>query len=196
MYHHFSFIDLGVDRIMKNTSWKLLLIIIGTIVAIILMCVFVVQSSQNKAISLQEAVYTAQSDIKVQEMARVSKVYNLADCVKSYSQHESETLTSLAESMSKGNDVENVQTAIAAVTYAYPDIKSSENYQILMKDLVLIENTLAQYRENYNNCVNQYNRYVKGFPTRIFLSWTGYEKKEFQRLDYQAPVEAPSGLFE
>lgn len=196
MYHHFSFIDLGVDRIMKNTSWKLPLIIIGTIVAIILMCVFVVQSSQNKAISLQEAVYTAQSDIKVQEMARVSKVYNLADCVKSYSQHESETLTSLAESMSKGNDVDNVQTAIAAVTYAYPELKSSENYQTLMKELALIENTLAQYRENYNNCVNRYNRYVKGFPTRFFLSWTGYEKKEFQRLDYQAPVEAPSGLFE
>lgn len=180
---------------MKNVSWKLPLIVSCAIIAMVLMCVFGVQSSQNKAISLQEAVYTAESDIKVQEMARVSKVYNLADCVKSYSQHESETLTSLAESMSKGNNVENVQTAIAAVTYAYPDIKSSENYQILMKDLVLIENTLARYRENYNNCVNKYNRYVKGFPTRIFLSWTGYEVNHFERLNYGAQVEAPKNLF-
>lgn len=104
-------------------------------------------------------------------------------------------LTSLAESMSKGNDVENVQTAIAAVTYVYPELKSSENYQTLMKELALIENTLAQYRENYNNCITRYNRYVKGFPTRIFLSWTGYEIMNFERLDYQAPVEAPANIF-
>lgn len=179
----------------KEFSWKFLLIIFSVFIAIILMCIFGIQSAQNRAINLEESIYTADSDIKIQEMARVSKVYNLADCVKQYDSHESETLTSLAESMRKGNNVDNVQTAIAAVTYAYPELKSSENYQTLMKELALIENTLAQYRENYNNCVNQYNRYVKGFPTRIFLSWTGYEKKEFKRLDYQAPVEAPTGLF-
>lgn len=180
---------------MKNIGWKLPLIIIGSVLLFILMCVFCVQSAQNRAIGLQEAVYTAESDIKVQEMARVSKVYNLADCVKQYDLHESETLTSLAESMSKGNNVEDVQMAIAAVTYAYPELKSSENYQTLMKELALIENTLAQYRENYNNCVTRYNRYVKGFPTRIFLSWTGYEIMNFERLDYKAPVEAPTNLF-
>lgn len=180
---------------MKIESIKLPLIITGSAILFILMCIFGIQSAQNRAISLEESIYTAESDIKVQEMARVSKVYNLADCVKQYDLHESETLTSLAESMSKGNAVENVQTAISAVTYDYPELKSSDNYQTLMKELALIENTLAQYRENYNNCVNQYNRYVKGFPTRIFLSWTGYEKKEFQILDYQAPVDAPTGLF-
>lgn len=180
---------------MKNISWKLPLIIIGSTILFILMCVFGIQSSQNKAIGLEETIYTAESDIKVQEMARVSKVYNLADCVKQYDLHESETLTSLAESMRRGNDVENVQTAIAAVAYAYPELKSSENYQTLMKELALIENTLAQYRENYNNCVNRYNRYVKGFPTRIFLSWTGYERKEFQRLDYGVSSVAPTNLF-
>lgn len=180
----------------SRINWKLPVIIFSVVISVLLMCVFGVQASQNRAISLEESIYTADSDIKVQEMARVSKVYNLADCVKQYDSHESETLTSLAESMSKGNNVDNVQTAIAAVTYAYPELKSSENYQTLIKELALIENTLAQYRENYNNCVNQYNRYVKGFPTRIFLSWTGYERKNFERLNYQAPVEAPTGIFD
>lgn len=179
----------------KN-EWKLLAITGGAVVAVIMMCVFGVQSAQNKAISLQEAVYTAESDIKVQEMARVSKVYNLADCVKQYDRYESETLTSLAESMSNGNDIKNVQTSIAAVAYAYPELKSNENYQTLMKELVLIENTLGQYRENYNRSVEKYNRYVKGFPTRIFLGWTGYVPETFERLDYNAPAEAPTGLFE
>ncbi len=70
---------------MKN--WKLPLIIVGTVLVLILSCVFGVQSSQNKAISLEEAVYTAESDIKVQEKRRVDLVYNLADCVKQYDKH-------------------------------------------------------------------------------------------------------------
>lgn len=182
---------------MKIESIKLPLIIIGSAILFILMCIFGVQSAQNRAISLEESIYTADSDINVQEMARVSKVYNLADCVKQYDLHESKTLTSLAESMSKGNNVESAQTAINAISYNYPDnLKSSENYQILMKDLALIENTLAQYRENYNKSVDKYNRYVKGFPTRVFLSWTGYEKKEFQRLDYGVASEAPTNIFD
>lgn len=179
----------------KN-EWKLLAIIGGAVVAVILMCVFGIQSAQNKAIGLEESIYTAESDIKVQEMARVSKVYNLADCVKQYDKHESDTLTGLAESMSNGNEIENVQTSIAVIAYAYPELKSNENYQTLMKELALIENTLAQYRGNYNKCVEQYNRYVKGFPVRIFLEWTGYEPKIFRRLDYQASADAPTGLFE
>lgn len=51
---------------MKN-GWKLPVIIGAVIVAFILMIVIGVQSAQNRAISLEESVYTAQSDIKVQE---------------------------------------------------------------------------------------------------------------------------------
>ena len=54
---------------MKN--WKLPLIIVGTVVAVVLSCVFGVQAAQNRAISLEESVYTAESDIKVQEKRRV-----------------------------------------------------------------------------------------------------------------------------
>lgn len=178
---------------MKN--WKLPLIIGGAIVVIILMCIFGVQSAQNRAIGLEEAVYTADSDIKVQEKRRVDLVYNLADCVKQYDSHESATLTGLAENMSKGNNVEDVNTAIAAVTYAYPELKSNENYKQLMNELSITENMIAQYRENYNKSVTSYNRYIKKFPTRIFLDWTGYEVKGFERLDYQAPADAPRDLF-
>ena len=179
---------------MKN--WKLPLIIIGTVLVAVLGCVFGVQSSQNKAISLEESVYTAESDIKVQEKRRVDLVYNLADCVKQYDKHESETLTGIADLMSKGNSVEDVNIAIAAVTYAYPEMKSNENYKQLMNELSITENMIAQYRENYNKSITSYNRYVKKFPTRIFLDWTEYEALKFERLDYQAPVGAPQSLFE
>lgn len=176
-------------------NWKLPLIIVGTVLVVILGCVFGVQSARNRAISLEESVYTAESDIKVQEKRRVDLVYNLADCVKQYDKHESETLTGLADEMSKGNSVEDVNNAITAVTYAYPELKSNENYKQFMNELSITENKIARYRENYNKSVTDYNRYVKKFPARIFLNWTGYEVLEFERLDYQAPGDAPQDLF-
>lgn len=178
-----------------RSKWKLPLIVGCSVIAVVLMCVFWVQSAQNKAISYEESVYTAESDIKVQEKRRVDLIYNLADCVKQYDSHESQTLTDLANGMGKGNTVEDVNTAIAAVTYAYPELKSNENYKQLMMELSTTENLIAQCRENYNKSVTAYNRYVKKFPTRIFIDWTGYEVQNFQRLDYQVPVDAPQDLF-
>ena len=181
---------------MKKSNWKLPLIILAAVAAFVLMVVLGIFSSQNKAIGLEEAVYTAESDVKVQEKRRVDLVYNLADCVKQYDTHESETLQGLAEDMSKGNEVSDVNTAIAAVTYAYPELKSNENYKQFMNELSITENLIAQYRENYNKSITNYNRYVKKFPTRIFLDLTGYEVQEFERLDFQAPVDAPQNLFD
>ena len=172
------------------SKWKLPIIICSAIAA-----VFGVQSSQNKAISLEESVTTAESDINVQEKRRVDLVYNLADCVKQYDSHESETLTKLADNMSNGNNVEDVNTAIAAVTYSYPELKSNENYKQLMNELSTTENMIAQYRENYNKSIDKYRRYIRKFPTRIFLDWTGYEVQDYEKLDYQAPVDAPQNLF-
>lgn len=177
------------------SKWKLPLIICSAIAATTLLGVFGVQSSQNKAISLEESVTTAESDINVQEKRRVDLVYNLADCVKQYDSHESETLTKLADNMSNGNNVEDVNTAIAAVTYSYPELKSNENYKQLMNELSTTENMIAQYRENYNKSIDKYRRYIRKFPTRIFLDWTGYEVQDYEKLDYQAPVDAPQNLF-
>lgn len=72
-------------------NWKLALIITASVIAFILLCVFGIQSAQNKAIGLEESILTADSDIKVQEKRRVDLVYNLADCVQQYDKHESST---------------------------------------------------------------------------------------------------------
>ena len=179
----------------KKGTWKIPIIIIGVVAAVALLGVVSVQSFQNKAISLEESVYTAQSDIKVQEKRRVDLVYNLADCVKKYDQYESDTLKDMAESMSKGNTTENVSTAISAIGYSFPEIKSDTNYKQLMNELTTTENLMAQYRENYNKSVNTYRRYVKKFPARIFLDLTGYDVQDFERLDFEAPEDAPQNLF-
>lgn len=180
---------------MKNTNWKLFLIVLVGIVAIILLCVFGVQSSQNKAFALEEQVNTAQSDIKVQEKRRIDLVYNLADCVKQYDKHEAETLKAIVDGRGSTGDIENVTTAITAVTEAYPELKSDGNYKNLMNELSMTENLIAEYRSNYNKQIKEYNRYVRKFPTRMFLDLLGYEAMDYQYLDYDVSSDAPQNLF-
>ena len=181
---------------MKNKSnWKLPLIIGAGVIAIILLCVFGVQSSQNKAFALEEQVNTAQSDIKVQEKRRVDLVYNLADCVKQYDKHEAETLTAIVNGRGSTGDIENVTTAITAVSEAYPELKSNENYKQLMNDLSMTENLIAEYRSNYNKQSKEYNRYVRKFPTRIFLDMTGYEIVSFNYYETTVTDTTPMKLF-
>ena len=178
-----------------KTNWKLWLIVGAGILSVILMCVFGVQGAQNKAFSLEEQVNTASSDIKVQEKRRVDLVYNLADCVKQYDKHESETLKAIVDGRGQAGDIENVTTAIAAVSEAYPELKSNENYKELMNELSMTENLIAEYRSNYNKQIKEYNRYVRKFPTRLYLSWLGYEVQDYTYLDYEAPEDAPQNLF-
>ena len=175
-------------------NWKVMLIVAAGVVAVILLCVFGVQSSQNQAFALEEQVNTAESDIKVQEKRRVDLIYNLADCVKQYDKHEAETLAAIVEGRGSAGDIENATTAIAAVSEAYPELKADENYRELMNELAMTENLIAEYRSNYNKQVKAYNRYVKKFPTRIFLNMLGYERQSYQCLDYEAPVDAPQNL--
>lgn len=174
---------------------KLTIIIALGIVLLIILAIFGIQSSQNKAFALEEQVNTAQSDIKIQEKRRVDLIYNLVDCVKEYDKHEAETLSAIVEGRGSTGDIENVTTAITAVTESYPELKSNENYKQLMNELSMTENLIAEYRSNYNKQVKEYNRYVRQFPNRTFLNILGYEEQEYSYLDYNAPVDAPQNLF-
>lgn len=180
---------------MKNTNWKTVVIITVGAVAVILMFVFGIQSSQNKAIAFEEQVNAAQSDIKVQEKRRIDLVYNLADCVKQYDKHESDTLKSIASERKTTENIENATTTIEAIAEAYPKLKSNENYKTLMNELSMTENLIAEYRSNYNKQIKEYKRYVRKFPTRQFLSMLGYEMQDYQYLTYDAPETAPQDLF-
>ena len=183
---------------MKNVNYKLTLIIIGIIAAVVLLFVFAFQGVQNKAISYEEQIGTAQSDIKVQEKRRADLIPNLVDCVKAYDKHEHETLMAVIEARGTSSDaaVEEIQTMIAAVAEAYPELKSSDNYKQLMNELAATENLIANYRSNYNSWIKNYNKYVRKFPNRQVLNAVGYEVLEYSYLDYDVSSDAPTNLFE
>ena len=183
---------------MKNTNWKLPLIIGVVVIAFIVLCVFGIQSSQNKAFSMEEQVLSAKADVTVQEKRRAELIPNLVDCVKAYDEHEYNTLTEVIEARGTNSDAvaEEIKTMINAVSEAYPELKSNENYKQLMNELSITENLIAEYRENYNKQVEDYRQYVRKFPTRMYLNLLGYEVQDYTRLDYgDTYSEAPSDLF-
>lgn len=177
-------------------KWKIPLITIASIVVIVLAIIGGLQASQNKAIVLEEEVNTVKSDVNIQEKRRIDLVYNLVDCVKEYDKHEAKTLRSVVRNRNSNASIENVSTSIAAVAEAYPELKSNENYKELMNELSITENQIAKARNNYNKSIKTYNRYVKKFPTRIFLGVTGYDVKDYDYLAFDAPTSAPQDLFE
>ena len=157
--------------------------------------IFGMQGVQNKAIGLEEQILTASSDIEVQEKRRVDLIYNLVDTVKQYDEHEAETLKETVEARGSKGDISDVSTVLSAVTEAYPNLKSNENYKQLMTELSVTENMMVDYRTNYNLQIKAYNRYVRKFPNSFILDLLGYDTISYSYLEYNAPSTAPQNLF-
>ncbi|MGL4729996.1 MAG: LemA family protein [Clostridium sp.] len=177
-------------------KFKIIIIAVVGLIALILAGVFAVNSVENKAIGLEEQINAANSDIKIQEKRRLDLVYNLVDCVKEYDSHEYKTLKDVTDSRSKGKgDIKEVTTMINAAAEAYPELKSNPNYKQLMNELSITENMIAEHRSNLNKEIKQYNRYVKKFPNKEILNMLGYTTIDIKYLDYNAPQDAPQKLF-
>lgn len=183
---------------MKNKNlWIVFGVIGGIFLAGIIAVGAIFITSQNKAISLEEQVNESSSAIEIQEKRRVDLILNLVDTVKSYDNHEKETLTLLTEARSSASEgkVEDAQLAIQAVTEAYPELKSQANYQQLMTELSVTENLIAEHRNNYNIQVKAYSKHIRKFPNSLILGIMGYEQIDSTYLEYEAPSDAPTNLF-
>lgn len=92
--------------------------------------------------------------------------------------------------------VAEITTQIKAVAEAYPELQSSSNYKELMNELSTTENKIANVRTNYNTWVTKYNAYVKHSPNKQILGLMGYEKGDYQKLDFDVSDDAPTNLFD
>lgn len=179
---------------MKNN--KLIFILLAIVVSVIVALSFGLQGVQNKAISYEERIKEAQSEIKVQEKRRADLIPNLVDCVKAYDKHEYETLMDIIKARGMSDNASNeIQLAVNAVAEAYPELKSSENYRQLMTELAATENLIANYRSSYNSVARNYNQYVRKFPNKQILGLVGYEVQNYDYLNYNVSEDAPTNLF-
>lgn len=177
---------------------KKVLIIIGIVLSLLLVVGVKFATTNNRVVVLEEQIKESSSAIKVQEKRRIDLIVNLVDTVKSYNKYEEETLTKIVEARSKALDgnVEDAENLISVVVEQYPELKASENYRQVMTEMSVTENLIAEYRNNYNEQVKGYNKYVKKFPNNIILGMMGYEKNNYDYLNYAASEDSPKNLWD
>lgn len=178
---------------------KRLLIILGIVITALLLIVSIFASTNNRAVSLEEQIMSADSDIQVQKKRRTDLIYNLADCVKAYDRHEAKTLLAVVEARRNDRevDIDNVTTQLSVVAEAYPELKSDANYRELMNELSITENMIAEYRKSYNSQIKTYNKYVRKFPQNKILGMMGYEVIQYRYLQYEeSEKQSVNNLFE
>lgn len=165
---------------------------------LLLMILPMFSGAYNRAVTLEENVHTDKSNISKEEQRRVDLFNNLVDAVQSAKNFEQATQTKIAEARSQANkgQVEQAMITLASVTEAYPEIKSTALYDKAMTEFSVTENRLANFREQYNNSVREYNRFTRGFFTRIGLFFTGYSVQDFDYLDYKVNNSEARNLFD
>lgn len=182
---------------MKKYVLVLGLSIFGFILLIFIVGLLTVSSTNNRTVVLEEAVSSSKSDISKEEQRRVDLFNNLADSIKSYNDHESETLKTVTEARKQADNgnTHDAMQSLNVVVEKYPDLKAQSNYSQINKEFSMTENRLANYRESYNSIVKNYNRYVRSFFPKIILSLTGYENKDYKYLEFDVKNEDARNLF-
>jgi LemA protein len=141
-----------------------------------------------------EAVKAAWSQVLNQYQRRSDLIPNLVETVKGYARQEQQVLTQVTEARAKATQMqlpadvltnpeafkqfEQNQGALTgalgrllAVSEAYPQLKSDQNFLALQSQLEGTENRIAVARRDYIEAVQTYNTTLRTIPSRWIAAW-------------------------
>ena len=156
----------------------------------------------NRLVRLRIQVRTAWADIDVQLLRRHDLVPQLVAAVKGYAAHEQSVMQAVTELRSQAmaqrsparlGELESaLGQALGRVVVlgeAYPELKASDNFAQLQRDLVAVEEQLQYARRFYNGAVRDYNDAVQRVPdTLIARAFTFAAAEFFQAQDDARPA--------
>ncbi|AXK71104.1 LemA family protein [Lysobacter sp. TY2-98] len=155
-----------------------------------------------------EAVNAAWSQVLNVYKRRADLVPNLVATVKGYASHEERVLTEVTEARSRvgsinvnANDPNSLaqfqaaqaqlQSAIGrllVVSENYPQLKADQNFLQLQAQLEGTENRITVERQRYIQTVQDYNTYIRQFPTNITAKMFGYKPKPNFTVENEAQI--------
>ena len=174
------------------------LIVIGVIVLLAIIYILI----RNGIIASRNRVDEAWSGIDVQLKRRHDLVPNLVETVKGYATHEREvferTSKARADAMA-ARGVNETQAAegqltaaitdLRAVAENYPNLRATENFQQLTRNLSELEDEIQASRRIYNSNVQSYNTKIQQFPSSIVASQGDFTAREFFEIENAAERE-------
>jgi LemA protein len=162
------------------------------IVAILVVLALILILAQNSMIAARNRCDEAWSGIDVQLKRRHDLVPNLVETVKGYATHEREVFEKAtkarAEAMAARTPGESGQkeaqlttalTDLRAVAENYPELRATENFQQLSRELTETEDEIQAARRIYNSNVQDYNTKIQVFPNSMIASMRNFEPKQF-----------------
>ncbi len=175
-------------------------IILAIVVVVVLYAVYV----YNALVSLKNQVQEGWSGIDVQLKRRYNLIPNLVSTVQGYQKHENETLrqvTALREQAMNTNDIQKkaqVESALSGAigklmvqVEAYPDLKASQNFLDLQKQLADIEDQIQLARRYYNGTARNYNTKIQSFPDMVVANLFHFKAWDYFELDNPAEKAVP-----
>lgn len=149
----------------------------------------------NRFVAMVNRVKEAWADIDVQLKRRYDLIPNLIETVKGYAAQEQEVFQKVTEARSKAMqagttaehaDAENMLSgtlkSLFAVSEAYPDLKSNQNFLELQRELSDTENKIQAARRFYNGNVRDLNITVESFPSNVIAKSFGFKNAELFEL--------------
>jgi LemA protein len=157
----------------------LLTLILVCVVALALIAVpaYIGFATHNRLVALDQRCDTAFGDIDVHLKHRHNLIPPLVDAVRAFTKHENDVLLGVTEARAAAlqaatpemqlNAEKNLtQNIIALIGMAerYPELKASQHFVELRRELVDAENRITASRRFYNLAVEEYATTLRQFP--------------------------------
>lgn len=191
-----TIVALWISGLFDKISWAF------NIPAIAVLLVFWVGGMYNALVQARNRVNEGWADIDVQLRRRYDLVPNLVETVKGYMRHEREVFEKVTEARARGleaktvkehGQAENMLTealkTLFAVSENYPDLKASQNFLELQRELRDTEDKIQAARRFYNGVVRDYNTKIQSVPTNIIANLFRFASREFFELEEAAAKE-------
>jgi LemA protein len=175
-------------------------IIIIAVLVVVLVLVFI--GVNNSMIGARNRCDEAWSGIDVQLKRRHDLIPNLVETVKGYATHERETFEKVtqaradamkaqgpAQSSAAEGRLSAVLGDLRAIAENYPELRATENFQQLSRNLSEVEDEIQAARRIYNSNVQAYNTKIQVFPNSLIANSRGFQPKEFFEIEDAADRE-------
>jgi LemA protein len=183
------------------------IIVLAVIVGIILLFGLFAVGVYNGLIRSRVHTREAWSGIDVQLKRRADLVPNLVETVRGYAAHERETFENVtraramlqqaqgpAQAAEANNQLTHALRSLFAVAENYPQLRASENFMALQRELSDIEEKIAYSRQFYNRNVTDFNTRIQVFPNVMIANMFNFQRFEFFEAEEEAR-EAPEVSF-
>jgi LemA protein len=162
----------------------------------------------NRFVRLRNLIDESWHDIDTELQRRYDLIPNLVDTVKGYAAHEREvfesvtTLRTQAISERRPPDAQApIEQALGrgvaqvmAVAESYPDLKASEQFLELQRELVDTEDRIQVARRIYNANVRSYNNIVQSFPSMLIANAFHYEARPYFEIEAAVRSAGPPSV--